>query len=63
MAHRHAVPRTTDFRASERVALLYVILAGPMKSESAGGRRYVKMIVDYFSRFKMSKFLKTKSSV
>ena len=62
-AHRHAVPRTTDNRASERAALLYVDLAGPMESESAGGSRYIIMIVDDFSRFKVRKFLKTKSSV
>ena len=57
-AHRHAVPGTTDNSASERSALLYVDLAGPMESESAGGSRYVMMIVDDFSRFKVSKFLK-----
>ena len=52
-AHRHAVPRTTDNRASERVALLYVDLAGPLESESAGGSRYVMMIVDDFSPLKV----------
>ena len=60
---RHAVPEKTDNRASERAALLYVDLAGPMEPESAGGRRYVMVIVDDFSRFKVSKLLKTKSSV
>ena len=62
-AHRHAVPRTTDNRASERAGLLYADLAGSMESESAGGSRYVMMIVDDFSRFKVSKFLNTKPSV
>ena len=62
-AHRHAVPRTTDNRASERAALLYVDLASPMESESTGGSRYVMMIVDNFSRFKVSNCLKPKSSV
>ena len=62
-AYRHAVPRTTDNRASERAGLLYVDLAGPMEWESAGGSRYVMIIVDDFSRFKVSKFLKAKSSV
>ena len=60
-AHRFAMPRTTDNRASERAGLLYVDVAGPVESESAGGSRYVMMIVDDFSRFKVSKFLKTKS--
>ena len=41
--YRHAVPRTTNNRASERAALLYVDFAGPMESESAGGSRYVVM--------------------
>ena len=51
-AHRHAVPRTTDYHASERAALLYVDLVAPTESESAGGSRCVMMIVDDFSRFK-----------
>ena len=62
-AHRNAVPRTTGNRASERAALLYVDLAGPMESKSAVGSRHVLRIVDDFSRFKVSKPLKTKSSV
>ena len=61
--HRQAVLRTTDNRASEGAALLYVDLAGPMEFESAGGSRYVMVIVDDFSHFKVSKFLKMKSSV
>ena len=44
-AHRHVVPRTTDYRASERAALLNVDLAGPMESKSSGGSRYVMKIV------------------
>ena len=60
---RHAVPHTTDHHALERAALLYVDLAGTIKSESAGESGYVIMIVDNFSRFKVSKFLKTKPSV
>ena len=48
-AHRHAVSRTTDNRASERAVILYVNIAGPMEWESAGGSRYVVMIVDDFS--------------
>ena len=61
--HRHAVPRTTDNRALERVAWLYVDLVGPMESESAYGSWYDMMIVDNFSRFKGGKTLKAKSSV
>ena len=62
-AHRQTVPRTTDNRAIERATLLYVDLAGPFEPESVGGSRYVMMIVDDFSRYKVRKFLKTKSSV
>ena len=63
-AHRHAVPRTTDNLVSERAVLLYVDFVGSMESESAGRGQYVMtIIVDNFSRFKVSKFLKTKSSV
>ena len=50
-------------RASERATLLYLDLTSPIKSESAGGSRYVMMIVHDFSRIKVSIFLKTKSSV
>ena len=59
-AHRYAVPKSTDNRASERTTLPYVDLAGPMELESAGGNRYVVMIVDDFSPFSVIKFLKTK---
>ena len=53
-ADRYAVPRTTDNSVSEPAALLlYVDLAGPMESESAGRSRYVMMIVDDLSRFNM----------
>ena len=62
-AHRHVVPRTTDHRALERMPLLYVDLAGPVESENTDESRYVMMIADDFSSFKVSKFLKTKSSV
>ena len=62
-AYRHAMPRTTGNRSSERAALLYVDLAGTIKSESAGESRYVIIVVDGFSHFKVIRFLKTKSSV
>ena len=55
--------RTTDNRTSERAALLCVDLADPMESESACEIRYVMMIVDDFSRFKVRKSLKVKSSI
>ena len=61
--HLHAVPRTTNSRVSERAALLYVDLEGPMESESADGRRYVMMIVDDVNSVEGRNFLKTKSSV
>ena len=61
-ALRHAVTRMTDNHASERAALLYAGLAGPTESESAGGGRYIMMIVDNFSRLNVSYFLKTRSS-
>ena len=43
-AHRHAVPRTTDNRASEQAVLLYVDLAGPMEAKSAGGSRLLLLL-------------------
>ena len=61
--HRQTVLRTTDNSAMKRAALLYVDLAGPIESESAGEGRYVMMVVDELSRFKVRKFLKTESSV
>ena len=62
-AYRYSMPRTTNHRTSERATLLYVDLSDPMQSEKAGGSPYVIMIVDDFSRFKVRKFLKTKSSI
>ena len=53
-ADRHAAPKMTDNCASEQAALLYVDLAGPMEAESAGEIRYVMIIVDDFSRFRVS---------
>ena len=61
--HRYAVPKTTEDRTLERERLLYVDIAGPMESESAGESWYVMKTVDDFSWFKVSKYLETKSSV
>ena len=36
---------------SRCLELLYVDLMGPTRTESLGGKRYIMVIIDYFSRY------------
>ncbi|KAJ9544283.1 hypothetical protein OSB04_023990 [Centaurea solstitialis] len=42
------------------LSLLHMDLCGPMKFQSLAGRKYILVIVDDFSRYTWTKFLKTK---
>ncbi|KAJ9541880.1 hypothetical protein OSB04_028386 [Centaurea solstitialis] len=42
------------------LSLLHMDLCGPMKYQSLAGRKYILVIVDDFSRYTWTKFLKTK---
>ena len=57
MAHK-LVQHTTTLRVLE---LLHMDLMGPMQVESMGGKRYVFVCVDDFSRFSWVNFLREKS--
>lgn len=58
--HDHAVPKKVAPRASTRVTLLHVDLAGPMPATILRGSKYVMTMVGNYSRFKGIKFLKSK---
>ena len=46
---------------SRCLELLHVDLMGPTRTESLGGKRYIMVIVDDFSRYTWVEFLKEKS--
>lgn len=55
---RHAVPKSTDNRAEKRAVRLFVDLLGSFHETSLGGKRYVILYVDYFSRYNFIRFLR-----
>ena len=60
-ARRNAVPKSTNTRSTCIVERLFVDLGGSMPATSLGGRKYVMICVNDFSRFKIVRFLKKKS--
>ena len=46
---------------SQCLELLHVDLMGPIRTESLGGKRYIMVIVNDFSRYTWVEFLKEKS--
>ena len=46
---------------SRCLELLYVDLMGPTRTKSLGGKRYIMVIVDNFSRYTWVEFLREKS--
>ena len=46
---------------SHLLELLHVDLMGPMRTESMGGKRYIMVVVDDFSRYSWVEFLREKS--
>ena len=48
---------------SRCLKLLHVDLMGPTRTESLGGKRYIMIIVDDFSRYTWVEFLREKSEV
>ena len=49
------------FTTSRCLELLHVDLMGPTRTESLGGKRYIMVIVDDFSRYTQVEFLREKS--
>ena len=52
--------KVKEIRTTRPLNLLHMDLIGPMRIESKGGKRYVIMVVDDFSRYFVH-FLKEKS--
>jgi hypothetical protein len=48
---RSAHKKTSGFRTSSNLELLHMDLMGPTRTASLGGKRYILVIVDYFSRY------------
>ena len=59
-AKRKKVPRKTETRAGKLGERLFIDLSGPFLNSSYGGSQYAMVIVDDFSRYKWTKFLKNK---
>jgi len=60
-AKRKKVPRKTETRAGKPGERLFIDLSGPFSHSSYGGSQYAMVIVDDFSRYKWTKFLKAKN--
>ena len=52
--------KVKEIRTIRPLELLHIDLMGPMHTKSRGGKRYVLMIVDDFSRYSYVSFLKEK---
>ncbi|KAJ9553320.1 hypothetical protein OSB04_017365 [Centaurea solstitialis] len=57
---RASHPPKPEQGSKSPLSLIHMDLCGPMKTVSLAGRKYVLVIVDDFSRFSWTKFLKTK---
>ena len=55
------VPRKTETRAGKPEERLFIDLSGPFSQSSYGSSQYAMVIVDDFSRYEWTKFLKTKN--
>jgi len=51
---------TLDVQASAPLDLVHMDLMGPMQTESIAGKRYVLVLVDYYSRFTWVRFIREK---
>ncbi|KAJ9566358.1 hypothetical protein OSB04_002324 [Centaurea solstitialis] len=57
---RASHPPKREQGSKSPLSLLHMDLCGPMKYQSLAGRKYILVIVDDFSRYTWTKFLKTK---
>ena len=53
--------RTKDVNTKRPLELLHMDLVGPVQTESLGGKKYIFVCVDDFSRFTWVRFLREKS--
>ena len=54
-------PKVNLVATSRPLELLHVDLMGPTRTESVGGKRYIMVVVDNFSRYSWVEFLREKS--
>ena len=54
-------PKVNVITTSRPLELLHVDLMGPTRTESLGGKRYIMVVVDDFSRYSWVEFLRKKS--
>ena len=53
-------PKVNVIATSRPLELLHVDLMGPIRIESMGGKRYIMVVVDDFSRYSWVEFLREK---
>ena len=58
---RNAHRRVDEILASKPLKLFYMDLMGPMRIESLGGKKYILVMVDDYSRYAWVAFLRYKS--
>ena len=58
---RKPIPSSSGVRASKRLERVYVDLFGPKLVASIGGKRYVMLVRDCYSRYTWLYFLRNKS--
>ena len=61
MQTKASYPKVNVIATSCCLELLHVDLMGPTRTESLGGKRYIMVIVDDFSRYTWVEFLREKS--
>lgn len=58
---RQSFPQTTTYRADKALQLLHGDLCGPINPSTAGGSRYIFVVIDDHSRYMWTMLLKEKS--
>ena len=53
--------KVNEISTSRCLELLHVDLMGPIRTKSLGGKRYIMVVVDDFSRYTWVEFLREKS--
>ena len=53
-------PKVNVIATSRPLELLHVDLMGPTRTESLGGKRYIMVVVDDFSRYSWVEFIREK---
>lgn len=59
--HREIIPKKSQWRESEKLKLIHTDLCGPISPTSQGGKRYIFLLVDDFSRKSWMYFLSEKN--